>query len=264
MSDLQQLKACSEASKELQKVIEQNRLIAEFNSEQDKKQGLAHVIWGKRKKEREDLQTAWDDRRLQIKNSLLGEEIAMGCGGCGTNRKCDGGYSAKREQGCGFLNMGCEQICNRNDSTADREATQQVTNEKGPRPANFNEPEPRKNQGDYYHKNVINVPPINVQCCSNAINVNTAGQSSAELQNISQKCNQEIEQKIQNLQNTTQPIGTQVATTQPVTSQEIVDESLVLEETPIPIYKNPLYIGGAIGSLSLIFCCLLILIFLLN
>lgn len=276
MSDLEQLKACSNASKKIEQTIEENRQITLFNDNKDNLAGAAQVVWGNRKKDRENQQTAWDNRKNWLKENdedinrkvetrnwaCEGASWGGRDGWCSNDHGGDWEFDSHSQaswQACSFVHK-----CKKKDSVKWREAENKTRNEKGERPANFNEPKPEKNQGIYIHKNFTEIPSINLQCCSNAINVNLANQASADLQNISQKCNQEIEQKIQNLQNTTQPIAAQPIVTQP--SQEIMEESVSSEETPIPVYKNSFVIfsfGGSVISSSLILC-LVMLIFLLN
>lgn len=105
-------------------------------------------------------QFEWDARKTQLRADKLNEDRWMGRGGCGTNRGCDGGWHWVRNQN----DILCEQVCRRNDDTADNEAQQQIIWERGYRPDNGpSDP----GQPSLYQQ----INRATVRCCNNIINI---------------------------------------------------------------------------------------------
>lgn len=252
MSDLQQLESCRDASKILEKVIADREKIAKWNSERDKEAGAALEIWEKRKSNHETTNNNEIKKKYEsMKNEWWDRCADIGFGNdcnntTGLNAACTM-HNEERADGECFADIpGCTGYrrtvrCKRSSSKLETDFNAWKKAYIFP----FNEPMPEKNKGKYTHVIPTEVPPINIQCCSNAINVNTVGMSTAQLENIKQDCNQQIKQQIEDLKSTTQ------------LPQEIMDE------TPIPVYKNS-FIVFSFGGLSSLIFFLLLIIFLLN
>lgn len=59
----------------------------------------------------------WSSNRQNKLNDLLGEQKESGCGGCGTEQVCPGGWHDVERFGCGWSNLGCNHHCKRNTDT---------------------------------------------------------------------------------------------------------------------------------------------------
>jgi hypothetical protein len=124
--------------------------------------------------------SAWKQRRDAKKQALADEDSYRGCGACGSNAGCQGGYRWERNaNGCGFANMGCEQVCRRNNDQVERDMSGWYS--QNPEPT-LNSTKPTPPSGS------------NIQCCSQLFSNITA--DSANFSNISQQCSQQIASQI--------------------------------------------------------------------
>jgi hypothetical protein len=285
---LAQLQACLDTSELLDKTIKENKAIAEFNSQQSAKAGAAKVIWNNRKEARENQILNWDNNKGEYsefqtqKNQLLNEErefincvewisvkndsFCSNDYGSGWNRIAgsEAQYNCRWGQG--------KSKCKRSTDKANQEFNTWKENQSIKRPNTFNEPEPKEGEGDYYFQKVIELPPVNIQCCTNYTNVNATGQSLVSLENIQQSCNQQIEQTIAQLQLTSPPTTSPSTTSPSTTSPPITPPTTTSQPKPIiqdaedenedEITQNRyLIIGSGIFLVAILVIILLFLIF---
>jgi len=259
-NNVEELKSCQRAADSLNVAVTTNVEISKFNTEQSQRAAAALSTWENRKREREQSQRDWDNRRDQIKSDKEKEDREAGCGGCGTNQNCDqahgSGWNWNRTDRCGLWNAQCKFICRRSGDLAFREANDQIRNERGDRPGDFNESKPVDKQGDFYHKELIQLENIGINCCSNSIN--TADQSN--VLNVIQKCQQEINQKITSSLETDQKINSSSSTSLPQQSEE----KKSLTSTWWSNQKTDVFTAGFILYMFICSCiCIMFLVLLL-
>jgi hypothetical protein len=234
--------------------VQTNIEITAFNEAQSLEAAAALSVWENRRTQREQSQRDWDNRRNKIKSEKLNEDMYMGCGGCGTNRGCDSGWKWHRNNnGCNGL--GCEQVCRRDDNTAQREADDQTRNERGDRPGDFNEAKPEDKKGDFYHKDTM---PINsaINCCANIANIN------GDVSNFAQRCSQQITQQIA-LANAPAPAPANAPAPAPANAPapaatDAPLDTVTGDDEPAP--DNTYLIGGGFGAILLSSCCIFLLL----
>jgi hypothetical protein len=281
---LAQLQACLDTSKLLDKTIKENKAIAEFNSQQSAKAGAAKVIWNNRKEARENQISNWDNNTGDYssfqdqKNGYLNEEReyknCVEWVSVSDNSFCSNDYGfgwsrilgSEAQYNCRW-GQG-KSKCKRSTDKANQEFNTWKENQSIKRPNTFNEPEPKEGEGDYYFQKAIELPSVNIQCCTNYTNVNTAGQSIVSLENIQQSCNQQIEQTIAQLQLTSPPTTSPSTTSPPTTSpptttskpKPIIQDAE--DENEDEITQNRyLIIGSGIFLVAILVIILLFLIF---
>lgn len=291
---LEQLQACLENSKLLDKTIKENVVIADFNSSQSQLAGAAKIQWNKRKENAETLMSNWDNNTGDYtnfqtkKNEYLNEELLF--------RNCVEWMAVKsklfcsNDYGSGWARVEGSEAqfdcrwgqgkskCKRTTDKANTEFKTWKENQSTKRPI-FTETEPKDKEGDYFHKTPISLPEINIQCCTNYTNVNAGGQSNVELSNIQQSCEQTIEKTITELQNTTKP--TSATTTTPSITSSTTPHSITSSTTspsttstttpvttPVPFLKQKLlgfdyiyWISGFSSIASFIIVLSLFLVF---
>lgn len=132
--------------------------------------------------------SAWQSNRNARRNVLANEEKWAGCGACGSNPGCPGGWRWERNaNGCGALNWGCEQVCKRTDETINRDIS--GWDAENPQPAQPNRdaivlasPSPPSN--------------LNIMCCSQIFSDIQVEGGDVNLRNVSQNCQQQIQNKL--------------------------------------------------------------------
>lgn len=135
--------------------------------------------------------SAWQSNRNARRNVLANEEKWAGCGACGSNPGCPGGWRWDRNaNGCHaswLPGNGCEQVCKRNDDTINRDMS--GWDAENPQPAQPNRdaivlasPSPPSN--------------LNIMCCSQIFSDIQVEGGDVNLQNVSQNCQQQIQNKL--------------------------------------------------------------------
>lgn len=265
---LEDLKACKDAVEQYKRILLENEEITKRNAEKTAQYRAAHSAWAIRKKSNEDAQASWDARKTQIFN---GNQESREWNACVASWEADAGkhddwcrndfghgwfHSGKTGYRCGLQNKG---ICSKTDEKRWQEATAQVTAERGARPANFNEPEPRDREGIYaYDPQVQN--DGQVQCCANILNINVG-----DANNVKQTCSQQIQIAIDNYAAAPPPapVGTGPApldsTPSPALSQnnQSTDSPDRMDNLVNKIKENQKVVGG---SISLIILCSMIIL----
>ena len=170
MSQLKEtLEECKKGIELLRARVKTNGALVEDRNTRYKaweaRRDAANNKWNEENTNRQNAQRDWDNRKNEIRNHLLAEDKWMGCGGCGTNRGCDGGYQFNRNEMCGGL---CQSVCRRNWDTAERDADNWIRGERGHRPGNYNEPKFSEGAPDPAQ---LDTTPITVGCCANQTNV---------------------------------------------------------------------------------------------
>lgn len=193
---LENLQSCKAAVDTYNATLETNKVIAEYNSGQSAAAGAAKTAWDQRRINKENEIKSWNDNKNNVKRDLMNEENRMGLGACGSNKGCEGGWHWYKNDNRDWL---CEQVCQRNEDTAEREASSRVGNP----PGAFNEGEPRDKEGSYAHKTQIE-NNSNIQCCANIMNV-------ADATSVTQSCSQAINSILEN-PSTIEPTGLNDAT----------------------------------------------------
>lgn len=289
-SSLDFLKRCLDSSKLLQKTINDNKVIADFNSEQSAGAGAAKVIWDNRKQAHENTNnTNITNHRNFLVNNWIDHCVDTNIYGCGDtgSLNCPSGWERYDQTcidsgNCAPWNRYSRIIrCKRNAQTIESELNTWKTANIFP----FNEPEPKAGEGDYYFRDPIEIPPVNIQCCGNYVDINSTGTSSVSLEGIQQNCNQSIEQSIFQIEQslTTTPSSSSTTTILPSsTTTSTANSSRVTNsvtpktqipttpKTQIPTIPPPtqitspiiLFIGGS-GFLFSISICIIIILSLL-
>ena len=126
------------------------------------------------KRDRENVQRDWDNRKNDIANAKRGESRdtwkheAFNSNGDWCNNEISG-WEDDGDRDVGWVDGGCcrhRRRCKKGGGLVDREANEQTTNEKGGRPGNYNEPWP--NDAAPVTQNQT---PINIACCANTTNI---------------------------------------------------------------------------------------------
>jgi len=122
----------------------------------------------------------WDNRKNQIKNELLREDKYMGRDGCGINKGCRDVPGWHWAWNNNYVDWGvwCEQVCRRNDDTAETDALTRIINEKGYRPLDG---PPTPNEPSYYQLLKL----ATISCCNNIVNIVNGEVKNT---NITQQC----------------------------------------------------------------------------
>lgn len=198
-TELQKLTACKDAMICYSKIIDYNEQITTFNDSQKALLKASKSAWKIREKRTRDSQADWDKRKQDIYN---GNQESKNWNNCSETWNADAGKHddwCRNDFGDGWYHSGksgdgCTKgmfkgVCSKTDDRRNREATDQTTREKGDRPANFSEREPTQ---DNFPLTDQNQTSINMNCCSNYMNVTGNAKSNI------QSCQQEIQQRINN------------------------------------------------------------------
>ena len=201
-TELQKLTACKDAMVCYSKIINYNDQIIQFNGSQKELLKASLAAWRNREEVARRVQKEWDNRKAEFKRSIESERQRGSCAAAWhcANSNCPSGWvndgSVHGAQGnCPICFMGicadtgCSINCKKADDVVEREATNQTIREKGQRPADFSEREPKQEDFPLTEQNQTS---INMNCCSNYMNV-----TGSAKENI-QSCQQEIQQRINN------------------------------------------------------------------
>jgi len=168
------LQACNDAVNVMIATSTANKNATNYNDIIDNEWGAAHDVWENKKKANEDAQTNWDNRK---------KEIFISKGNDRQNTRNTSiisyAYWCTDDYGSGWTDAGNQpsstlgqnfRSCKKTDILRWSEAEAQVISEKGARPGDFNDPEPKKNEGEYVHQN--NDQPLGtITCCANISNI---------------------------------------------------------------------------------------------
>jgi hypothetical protein len=279
---LQNLQSCKAAVDAFQAVLEQNKAIAEYNSNQATAAGAAHNAWSLRKQAAQNDFDDWQNTRgnySQYKDKDFKQDFwsnncqdRPGGGVCTANVSSNGnmdgdcknqaksqnlpysdGWAATGDRrGCSGGNFwdGCTGSSDNSYSRKQKwlcrrtDDSIRVANAawQQAKPAAFSEPEPIDGMGDYAHKEPI-ASAGNVECCANIVNVN--GNPS----DVAQSCSQQITQIIANLNSNPAPVAAPAPAPAPAPVATPVATSAL-------IANKKIFIGTGIGLILLICLCL--------
>jgi hypothetical protein len=229
-TELQKLTACKDAMVCYSKIINYNDQIIQFNNSQKELLKASLAAWRNREEVARRVQKEWDNRKQEIFN---GNQESKEWNNCVATWDADAGkhndwcvndfgegwyHSGKSGYRCGLMNKG---ICSKTDDKRWREATEQTIREKGQRPSDFSEREPKQEDFPLSEQNKT---AINMNCCSNYMNVTGAAKENV------QSCQQEIQQRINN------PPPSPAPTPAPTPSPAPAPSST---STPAPVPKEP-------------------------
>jgi hypothetical protein len=234
-TELQKLQACKDAMICYGRVIYYNQSVTNYNDKQKAKLKAMDAVWERRKKIRSDEQTAWDTRKNNIYNDKINERrLFKNCvlwtsvwdDYCPTDHG-NGWYREPGSQdGHGCIGGQGKAKCRRTAQQASAETNNEIVNEKGPRPKNYEEDESKPTQTSFPLLEQ-NVTSINLQCCSNYMNVLGTAKDNV------QSCKQQLEININQATSTTPPSTTSTtppsttSTTPPSTIQPLIPEKSI-------------------------------------
>lgn len=139
----------------------------------------------------QDKHGEWRRNRDGERQRLADEDSYRGCGACGSNAGCQGGWRWERNNngchGSWLPGTGCEQVCRRNNDTIDRDMSGWYSRNSEPGEPNKGGmvPDPPK-------------PPENntIQCCSQIFSDIQVQGGNATLKDINQNCSLRIQQTL--------------------------------------------------------------------
>lgn len=154
--------------------------------------------------------------------------------------------------------------CVKSDAQKTKELNEYNANNPGP----FTEPYPEVNKGEYVHAPQVEIPQIAINCCSNYTNINPVSNSTVELTNFVQSCNQSIIQKKQEIESaaaapapvTATPPAP--ATAAPAPIQNKIQNTLYEDREEVEEEVEDSNKQKKIAAILFIVCILIILIFL--
>jgi hypothetical protein len=230
-SELSALQACQSAAKKYESLITANIAIAQYNSDQATKAGLAHVKWAAAKQANQDLFNQWQnkegifskfkgvDQNNSFYSTVCWSRPATGvctdnlpasndtdwqCSNDASNQKLPYASeykTASGRQGCAIGDFfdGCTGRSDNGYSRGQRweclrpqTAVDNDTQDyNNAKPAPFTDTEPLADVGDYAYKVPVATNSTDIQCCNNIMSDVT------NASNTVQSCNQVIDQKIQ-------------------------------------------------------------------
>jgi hypothetical protein len=205
---LEQLQSCKSAAETLKSVIDNNKIINEYNFSQDEAWGAADNAWKNRRDEAQrnyendvKIRTQQEEQRLkeEVKYTDCSRPWFYGCGSSAVQGFCEKTF------GSDWTFRGCHDCseksafrdwryisCRR--TSAGVNTALNAWKNANIRPFTFTEPRPEKNAGIFVHKPLQILPPVAINCCSNYMNI-----TANEVTDNIQSCTQTIEQEIQKL-----------------------------------------------------------------
>ncbi|NBP13829.1 hypothetical protein EBU95_05430 [bacterium] len=168
---------CERASKLLADKIEaHNKALEQYN--------LEYIEYQKKRSQWETDQRNWESKRDDRKRGLGNYDHYAGCGTCGSNPGCPGGWRWERNaNGCGFWNLGCEQVCRRTNEQIERDMAEWYSQNPQPIEPKFDKQSPQFQSNDQ------------ITCCAQLFQNITA--QSANFDNIRQQCNDKIKKDLE-------------------------------------------------------------------
>lgn len=168
---------CERASKLLaDKIQAHNRELEKYNLEYTEYQAK-RTQWEKDKRN-------WESKRDDRKGELGRYDHYPGCGLCGSNPGCPGGWRWDRNaNGCGFASAGCQQVCRRTNEQIERDMADWYSQNPQPIEPRFDKQSPQFQSNDQ------------ITCCTQLFQNITA--TSANFDNIRQQCNDKIKKELE-------------------------------------------------------------------
>jgi hypothetical protein len=238
-SDLVKLTACKDAMVCYSKLIDYNNEVIQYNKLQDAELQAAYNVWSAKEanyeqqlndwKQMRNNYKKWGDRKTVLENETFTQDCPSFCNplcvsGC-SSHGCPSGYYEASREGCTYFCLnyllapipfsGDKSVCKRTSAEVQR-----ILNNEGYQAAkpSFTDPEPI--QKSYPHLDQNNTA-INLQCCSNYMNV--TGNSSNNIQSCIQTIDQ-LQKSIENSSSTTS--STETTETETETSLKIPSEPI--------------------------------------
>jgi hypothetical protein len=159
----------------------------------------------------QNIHDRWSSDKSNEEKRLADDIIYAGCGACGTQRGCPGGYDWKYTEGCGWGNTLCQYRCGRNKDQISIDLKEWLANN----------PEPKPPLVPTFEKK----PPsgINIQCCNQLFSGVKA--DTVNFSNIAQQCELKIQNDINN-----------ISKTEYIT--QLIQKPQEPEKTSLPIQKS--------------------------
>lgn len=190
---------CAKTVEKNNKLGECNSLITTYNNQQSCLLTKAQDNWQTEKTKRENSQRDWDNRRNDIFNGNQ-ETKATNNGGCiAYDWWCRNDFGDNWEDDGQIDHWGCEKKrrCRKTNDYRWRQADEQIKNERGNRPGDYNISRPTQDAFPFYQQ----VIGADVQCCTNYFD---CGNNCTALNN-KQSCLQAINSTIEEAANPTLP-----------------------------------------------------------
>lgn len=180
-SDITNLRACKEAAEKLTTAVQKNLDIQGRNAQKTSAANAAWAVWNTKRNQRIADQTTWDKRYRETFDSKNNDEKGV------RNRSCSNfppswcrddygdGWEHKRNDtdgwNCGYV------ICKKTHNQKHIETIDTI----GDKPGNFNEVEPKDNQGEFQHEGYVPLE-TSITCCANVQNIIASQVSGSSLQ----------------------------------------------------------------------------------